>query len=126
MRLNPSEISELIKQRIESFTSVAKTSVEGTIVSVEDGIVRIYGLDNVMQGEMLEFADNTYGIALNLERDIVGAIILGEYVHLSEGQVVRCTGKILEVPVGTTLLGRVVDALGNPVDGKGAVQTEET
>jgi F-type H+-transporting ATPase subunit alpha len=126
MKLNPSEISELIKQRIEKFTPLAETCTEGTIVSVEDGIVRVYGLDKVMQGEMLEFPGDVYGIALNLERDMVGAVVLGEYEHLGEGQVVKCTGKILEVPVGKTLLGRVVDALGVPVDGKGPIQIEET
>jgi F-type H+-transporting ATPase subunit alpha len=123
MQLNPAEISDIIKSRIEKFELVAQSRTEGTIVSLMDGIVRIYGLADVMQGEMIEFDKNTYGLALNLERDSVGAVILGDYEHLSEGQVARCTGRILEVPVGEALLGRVVDALGNPIDGRGAINT---
>lgn len=125
-QLSASEISEIIKKRIEGFAAVAEARSEGTIVSVEDGIVRIYGLDDVMQGEMVEFPGKIYGVALNLERDTVGAIVLGDYQQLVEGQTVKCTGKILEVPVGEALLGRVVDALGNPVDEKGPVETKIT
>jgi F-type H+/Na+-transporting ATPase subunit alpha len=126
MQLNPSEISDLIKKRIENFDLSAESHSEGTVVSVTDGIVRIHGLSEAMQGEMLEFPGNTFGMALNLERDSVGAVILGAYQHISEGDTVKCTGKILEVPVGKALLGRVVDALGNPIDGKGAIDTSET
>jgi F-type H+/Na+-transporting ATPase subunit alpha len=124
--LSPSEISEVIKERIEKFASTVEYRTEGTIVSVEDGIIRIHGLDDVMQGEMIEFPNQIYGMALNLERDTVGAVVLGEYKSLSEGQVAKCTGKILEVPIGEELLGRVVDALGNPADGKGPIKTKLT
>src|SRR3990167_1642781 len=120
-QLSPTEISDLIKQRIEHFDLKPEVRTEGKIVSVKDGIVRLYGLADVMQGEMIEFAENTYGLALNLERDSVGAVILGRTEHLSEGQTAKCTGRILEVPVGEALLGRVVDALGNPIDGKGPI-----
>ncbi len=122
MQLNPTEISELIKQRIENFDAVAQARTEGTVVGVTDGIVRIHGLADVMAGEMLEFPQNTFGLALNLERDSVGAVVLGAYRHIREGDKVSCTGRILEVPVGTELLGRVVDPLGNGVDGKGPVE----
>jgi F-type H+-transporting ATPase subunit alpha len=123
MQLNPSEISELIKSKIESFDLGVESRTEGTIASLTDGIVRIHGLSDVMQGEMLEFPGNTFGMALNLERDSVGAVVLGSYQHLAEGDSVKCTGRILEVPVGPELLGRVVDALGNPIDGKGSLNT---
>ncbi|THB64699.1 MAG: F0F1 ATP synthase subunit alpha, partial [Gammaproteobacteria bacterium] len=126
MHLNPSEISELIKKRIENFDSVAEASTEGTVVTVTDGITRIHGLADAMQGEMLEFPGEKYGLALNLEQDSVGAVVLGDYKGISEGDSVKCTGKILEVPVGEALLGRVVDALGNPIDGKGDIETEQT
>ncbi|MDR0234358.1 MAG: F0F1 ATP synthase subunit alpha, partial [Zoogloeaceae bacterium] len=119
MQLNPSEISELIKSKIQNLSVGVETRTQGTIVSVTDGICRIHGLQDVMQGEMLEFPGNTFGMALNLERDSVGAVILGEYGHISEGDTVKCTGRILEVPVGTELLGRVVNSLGQPIDGKG-------
>lgn len=125
-QLRPSEISELIKQRIEKFNIKPEIRTEGTIVSLKDGIVRIYGLNDVMYGEMIEFPGNTFGLAFNLERDSVGAVVLGPYEHLEEGQTARCTGRILEVPVGEALLGRVVDALGRPIDGKGAIKTEFT
>lgn len=124
LQLNPSEISDLIKQRIQQFNTSAQKRTEGTIVSIKDGIVRIHGLADVMQGEMIEFPGGTYGMALNLERDSVGAVVLGPYEHLAEGQIVKCTSRILEVPVGEALLGRVVDALGMPIDGKGAIVTE--
>ena len=126
MQLNPSEISDLIKKKIENFDLSVEAHIEGTVVSVTDGIVRVHGLSEAMQGEMLEFPGNTYGLAMNLERDSVGAIILGAYEHIAEGDAVKCTGKILEVPVGEGLLGRVVDAMGKPIDGKGAVETTET
>lgn len=126
MQLSPAEISELIKERIAKFNVKAEVRTEGTILSLKDGIVRIHGLDDVMQGEMVEFADKTYGLALNLERDYVGAVVLGRSDHLAEGQTVKCTGRILEVPVGDALLGRVVDALGNPIDGKGPIHTTLT
>ena len=100
MQLNPSEISDLIKSKIENFATAAEARNQGTVVSVTDGIVRIHGLSDVMQGEMLEFPGNTFGLALNLERDSVGAVVLGEYEHITEGDTVKCTGKILEVPVG--------------------------
>ncbi|MFM9816754.1 UNVERIFIED_CONTAM: F0F1 ATP synthase subunit alpha [Spiribacter pallidus] len=126
MQLNPTEISDLIKQRIENFDAVAEARNEGTVVSVTDGIVRIHGLSDAMQGEMLEFPGETYGMALNLERDSVGAVVLGDYSHLSEGDAVRTTGRILEVPIGEALLGRVVNALGEPIDGKGAIKADVT
>ncbi|MCD6039779.1 MAG: atpA [Gammaproteobacteria bacterium] len=125
-QLNPIEISELIKQRIAQFDVKAEIRTEGTIVSLKDGIVRIHGLTDVMQGEMIEFSGNTYGLALNLERDYVGAVVLGRADHLAEGQIAKCTGRILEVPVGEGLLGRVVDALGHPIDGKGDIQATTT
>ena len=108
MQLNPSEISELNKQRIGDFEAAAEARTEGTIVSLNDGIARIHGLADVMQGEMIQFDADTFGLALNLERDSVGAVVLGKYTHLSEGDKVRCTGRILEVPIGEQLLGRVV------------------
>ncbi|PTN12931.1 F0F1 ATP synthase subunit alpha [Nitrosomonas aestuarii] len=126
MQLNPSEISELIRNRIEGLAETAEVRTQGTIVSVTDGIVRIHGLSDVMQGEMLEFPGNTFGLALNLERDSVGAVIMGSYEHISEGDTVKCTGRILEVPVGEGLLGRVVNALGQPIDGKGPITSERS
>ena len=124
MQLNPSEISELIRARIEKFEVKADARTEGTVVALTDGICRVHGLTDVMQGEMIEFPGNTFGLALNLERDSVGAVILGEYKHISEGDTVKCTGRILEVPVGEALIGRVVDALGNPIDGRGPIKAE--
>ncbi len=121
MQLNPSEISELIKNKIENLGMVAEVRTQGTIVSVTDGIVRIHGLGDAMQGEMLSFPGDTFGMALNLERDSVGAVVLGAYEHITEGDTVTCTGKILEVPVGEALIGRVVNSLGHPIDGKGPV-----
>src|SRR3954470_4515517 len=123
MQLNPAEISELIKSRIEGLGASSDIRNQGTVVSVTDGICRVHGLSDAMQGEMLEFPANaagvpTYGLALNLERDSVGAVILGEYEHISEGDTVKCTGRILEVPVGPELKGRVVNALRAPIDGK--------
>ncbi|MDE2257769.1 MAG: F0F1 ATP synthase subunit alpha, partial [Xanthomonadaceae bacterium] len=129
--LNPSEISELIRTRIEKVKLAAEARNEGTIVSVSDGIVRIHGLADVMSGEMIELppapnGTSTFALALNLERDSVGAVVLGEYEHLREGDTVKTTGRILEVPVGRGLLGRVVDALGNPIDGKGPIAAQQT
>ncbi|MBV8741012.1 MAG: F0F1 ATP synthase subunit alpha [Sinobacteraceae bacterium] len=126
MAIKATEISDLIKQRIESFKGVTEARNVGTIVSVTDGITRIHGLADVRYGEMLEFPGNTYGLALNLEQDSVGAVVLGEYKHLSEGNTVKTTGRILEVPVGPELLGRVVDALGQPLDGKGPIKAART
>jgi F-type H+/Na+-transporting ATPase subunit alpha len=124
MQLNPSEISELIKQRIQNFDSVSEARNEGTVVSVSDGILRIHGLADAMQGEMIELPGGKFGMALNLERDSVGAVVLGDYSDIVEGDVAKCTGRILEVPTGNNLLGRVVDALGNPIDGKGAIEAD--
>jgi F-type H+-transporting ATPase subunit alpha len=126
MQLNPSEISDLIKSKIEKFDVKTEARNEGTIISLTDGIARIHGLEDAMSYEMLEFPGNTYGLALNLERDSVGAVVLGDYKHLSEGDAVQCTGRVLEVPVGEGLLGRVVDSLGNPLDGKGDIVAEKT
>ena len=125
MQLNPSEISELLKQRIEGMGLNTNLRTEGTVVSVTDGICRVHGLSDVMQGEILEFPNNTYGLALNLERDSVGAVILGDYTHITEGDIVKTTGRILQVPVGPALKGRVVNALGQPIDGKGPIETTE-
>ena len=126
MQLNPSEISELIKERIKDFDASAEARTEGTVVSLTDGITRIHGLADAMQGEMLEFPNDTFGLALNLEQDSVGAVVLGDYEHIVEGDTVKCTGRILEVPVGDGLLGRVVDSLGAPIDGKGSIDTAQT
>ena len=126
MQLNPSEISDLIKSRIQNLQLAATSRNEGTVVSVTDGITRIHGLTDVMQGEMLEFPGNTFGMALNLERDSVGAVVLGEYEHITEGDTVKATGRILEVPVGPELIGRVVNALGQPIDGKGPINAKLT
>lgn len=126
MQLNPSEISELIKSRIENFDTKVEARTEGTIVSLTDGIIRIHGLADAMQGEMIELPGDTYAMALNLERDSVGAVVLGAYGHLSEGDTAKCTGRILEVPIGEAMLGRVVDALGNPIDGKGPIDSKLT
>ncbi|AGF48081.1 F-type H+-transporting ATPase subunit alpha [Candidatus Kinetoplastibacterium oncopeltii TCC290E] len=126
MQLNPSEISEFIRRRIEGMDSEIDVRTSGVVVSVTDGIARIYGLADVMQGEMLEFSNNSIGLALNLERDSVGAVILGDYTGISEGDVVRTTGRILEVPVGYGLRGRVVNALGEPIDGRGSIKYEST
>ena len=125
-QLNPSEISEVIKKRIENLDVTSQAQNEGTVVSVSDGIVRIHGLADAMYGEMIEFEGGVYGLAMNLERDSVGAVVLGEYKGLAEGQTAKCTGRILEVPVGEALLGRVVDTLGNPIDGKGPIETNLT
>jgi F-type H+-transporting ATPase subunit alpha len=122
--LNPSEISGLIKKRIEELNITSETRNEGTVVSIFDGIARLHGLEDAMQGEMIEFPGNTFGLALNLERDSVGTVIMGDYEHISEGDTVKCTGRILEVPHGRGLLGRVVDALGNPVDGRGPIDND--
>ena len=126
MQLSTSEISELIKSRLENFSTSAEARTQGTVISVTDGIVRIHGLSNVMAGEMIEFPGNTFGLALNLERDSVGAVVLGDYEHITEGDTCKCTGRILEVPVGPELVGRVVNALGQPIDGKGPVNAKMT
>jgi F-type H+-transporting ATPase subunit alpha len=126
MALKASEISELIRQRIQNFEAKAEASDVGTIIALTDGIVRIHGLADVQYGEMIEFPGGSYGLALNLEQDSVGAVVLGDYTHISEGDTVKTTGRILEVPVGEALLGRVVGPLGNPVDGKGPIETKLT
>ncbi len=124
MAIKASEISDLIKERIKNFESAAEARDVGTVVAVTDGIVRIHGLGAAQYGEMLEFSGGTYGLALNLEQDSVGAVVLGEYKHITEGDPVKTTGRILEVPVGEALLGRVVDSLGNPIDGRGEIKAE--
>src|SRR6201986_4621611 len=129
MNMNPAEISQLIKSRIDGLGASSDLRNQGTVVSVTDGICRVHGLSDAMQGEMLEFPATaagvpTYGLALNLERDSVGAVILGEYEHISEGDTVKCTGRILEVPVGPELVARVVNALGQPIDGKGPINAK--
>ena len=126
MQLNASEISNLIKDRIKGFDGAAESGSEGTVVSIADGIALVHGVSDVMYGEMVQFDDNTFGMALNLESDSVGVVVLGEYEHISQSDKVTCTGRILEVPVGPELNGRVVDALGRPVDGKGPIETKET
>jgi F-type H+-transporting ATPase subunit alpha len=126
MQLNPSEISDLIKSKIAKFEVRTEARSEGTVVSVTDGIVRVHGLADVMSYEMIEFPNNTFGLALNLERDSVGAVVLGDYKHISEGDTVKCSGRVLEVPVGPALLGRVVDSLGNPIDDKGPIDAVAT
>ena len=126
MSISATEISELIKKKIQDFDLDTDARTEGTVVSLSDGIARIHGLSDAMQGEMIEFPGNTYGLALNLERDSVGAVILGKYEHISEGDTAKCTKRILEVPVGEALLGRVVDSLGNPIDGKGEINAGDS
>lgn len=125
-QLNPSEISELIKKRITDLDASSEARNEGTVVSVSDGILKIHGLADVMYGEMIEFDGGVYGMALNLEQDSVGAVVLGDYLGITEGQKARCTGRILEVPIGTGLLGRVVNSLGEPIDGKGPIEYSQT
>src|SRR5687767_8466094 len=124
MSIKASEISDLIKARIEKFSSATEERNVGTVVTVTDGIVRVHGLADVKYGEMLEFPGGSFGLALNLEQDSVGAVVLGEYKHIGEGALVKTTGRILEVPVGEALLGRVVDPLGNPIDGKGPIKSQ--
>ena len=126
MALKASEISTLIKERIENFEASAEARDVGTVIAVTDGIVRIHGLADARYGEMLEFPQNTFGMALNLEQDSVGSVVLGDYKHITEGDTVKTTGRILEVPIGDALLGRVVDALGRPIDGKGPIKTDLT
>src|SRR5579872_4544789 len=126
MSIKASEISDLIKARIDKFKSATEARNVGTVVSVTDGIVRIHGLADARYGEMLEFVGNTFGLALNLEQDSVGAVVLGDYKQISEGSQVRTTGRILEVPVGPELLGRVVNSLGQPLDGKGPVSSQSS
>ena len=126
MALKSSEISDLIKKRIESFDTASDKSDQGTVIALTDGIVRIHGLESAQYGEMLEFDNNLFGLALNLEQDSVGAVVLGDYKNLSEGDTVKTTGKILEVPVGNEMFGRVVDSLGNPIDGKGPIDAKHS
>ena len=124
MTINPTEISDIIKDKIKNLDIKTQSHNEGTVVSLTDGIARIYGITDALQGEMLEFPNNIYGLALNLERDSVGAVILGDYKSISEGDTVKCTGNILEVPVGNELLGRVVNSLGEPIDNAGAIDAK--
>ncbi|MBO1927764.1 F0F1 ATP synthase subunit alpha [Thiomicrorhabdus sp. 6S2-11] len=126
MQLNASEISSLIKDRIAGFDGAAESGSEGTVVSIADGIARVHGVSDVMYGEMVQFDENTFGMALNLERDSIGVVVLGEFKHISEGAKVTCTGRILEVPVGPEMMGRVVDGLGRAIDGKGSIETKVT
>lgn len=125
MQLNASEISDLIKKQIEGFDFAAQARTEGTVISVSDGIVRIHGLADVQFGEMLEFPKNTFGMALNLEQDSVGAVVLGDYLHISEGDTVKCTNRLMEIPVGEIMMGRVVNPLGKPIDGKGDINSKD-
>ncbi len=125
MTINPTEISDIIKDKIKNLDIKTQSHNEGTVVSLTDGIARIYGITDALQGEMLEFPNNIYGLALNLERDSVGAVILGDYKSISEGDTVKCTGNILEVPVGEELLGRVVNSLGEPIDNNGPITSEK-
>ena len=126
MAIKASEISELIKERISNFESSAEARDVGTVIGVTDGITRIHGLGAAQYGEMLEFPGDTFGLALNLEQDSVGAVVLGDYKHISEGDEVKTTGRILEVPIGEGLLGRVVNSLGEPIDGKGPINAESS
>jgi len=126
MELEPTEVSNLIKERIKNFETSSEFRSVGTVVAISDGIARVHGLTDVMSNEMVELPGGTYGIAMNLERDSVGIVAMGEYKHITEGDTVSCTGRVLEVPVGPALLNRVVDALGNPIDGKGPIEAEET
>ncbi len=126
MSISATEISDLIKKKIKGLDLETEARTEGTVVSLKDGIATIYGLSDAMQGEMIEFPGNTYGLALNLERDSVGVVVMGPYEHISEGDTAKCTQRILEVPIGRELLGRVVDALGNPIDGKGDIGSTES
>ncbi len=125
MKIKPEEISSILKKEIENFRSDLSVEEEGTILEVGDGIARIYGLDNCLAGEMLEFSNGAHGLALNLEESSIGAVILGEYKDLKEGDKVKRTGNVLQVPVGDALIGRVVDPLGNPMDGKGPINAKE-
>jgi len=126
MKVNPAEISNLIKDRIAGANTSAEAGSVGTVVKIADGIATIHGLADAMYGEMIQFDENTFGMALNLERDTVGVVVLGRFGHIKEGDQVQCTGKILEVPVGDELMGRVVDGLGRAIDGKGAIETKTT
>jgi len=126
MALTATEVSDLIKKKIENFDVGVEARTEGSVVTLTDGIARIHGLSDVMQGEMIEFPGGTFGLALNLERDSVGAVIMGDYGHITEGDTVKCTGRILEVPIGRALLGRVVNSLGEPIDGKGDIEADGT
>ncbi|MDD6032986.1 MAG: F0F1 ATP synthase subunit alpha, partial [Oscillospiraceae bacterium] len=126
MELRPEEISQLIKAQIKNYQSKLELKDIGTVVTVGDGIARVYGLDNCMSGELLDFGGGVSGMALNLEEDFVGAVLLGSDENIKEGDTVRRTGQIVSVPVGEALLGRVVNPLGQPIDGKGPVLTEET
>ena len=122
MNLRPEEISSVIKEQIERYSSELNVSDVGTVIQVADGIARVHGLENAMQGELLEFPSEVYGMVLNLEEDNVGAVLLGDHKNINEGDTVKTTGRVVEVPVGDCMLGRVVNALGQPIDGKGPIQ----
>ena len=124
MEINPSEVTKILKEQIKNFGEKAEISEVGQVLSVGDGIARIYGLDNVQAGEMVEFSDGSKGMALNLESENVGVVIFGDDRNIKEGDVVKRTGSIVDTPVGKELLGRVVDGLGNPIDGKGKLSAK--
>ena len=124
MQLNASEISDLIKKQIEGFDFTVQARTQGTVISISDGIVRIHGLADVQFGEMLEFPGNAFGMALNLEQDSVGAVVLGDYLHISQGDTVKCTNRLMEVPVGEPMMGRVVNPLGKAIDGRGDIDAK--
>ncbi|MDR1617154.1 MAG: F0F1 ATP synthase subunit alpha, partial [Syntrophomonadaceae bacterium] len=126
MSIRPEEISAILKEQIERYQSEVEVSNVGSVIYVGDGIARVYGLQGAMAGELLEFPGGTVGLVLNLEEDNVGAVLLGKYNHIKEGDVVKATGRIMEVPCGDALLGRVVNALGQPLDGKGPINTTAT
>ena len=125
MNLRPEEISSVIKEQIERYSSQLDVSDVGTVIQVADGIARVHGLENAMQGELLQFPGDVYGMVLNLEEDNVGVVLLGSASNIEEGDIVKTTGRVVEVPVGDALLGRVVNSLGQPIDGKGPVQTDK-
>ena len=125
MNLRPEEISSVIKEQIERYSSKLEVAEVGTVIQVADGIARIHGLENAMQGELLEFPGEVYGMVLNLEEDNVGAVLLGSQRNIREGDMVKTTGRVVEVPVGDAMTGRVVNALGQPIDGKGPIQTDK-
>ena len=126
MNLRPEEISSVIKEQIKQYSTKLETSDVGTVIQVADGIARIHGLESAMQGELLEFPGDVYGMVLNLEEDNVGAVLLGDNRNINEGDIVKTTGRVVEVPVGDAMVGRVVNALGQPIDGKGPMETTKT
>ena len=125
MNLRPEEISSVIKEQIKKYSTKLEVSDVGTVIQVADGIARVHGLENAMQGELLEFPGGVYGMVLNLEEDNVGAVLLGDHKNINEGDMVKTTGRVVEVPVGDAMIGRVVNALGQPIDGKGPIVTDK-